>query len=137
MELKIVFLLLFFIYLILSLVAQRFQSLTNQISRAINNGNLDVEFQADMTPKYIGAIVVANFLILGVLFFIIFFTKKWYYALGVLFFLFIPPFFELFVPLLPHKTMLRIIKKELIKNISKSPEYVLIIEDLEKNINQK
>jgi hypothetical protein len=137
MEIKIVFLLLFFIYLILSIVAQRFQSLTNQISRAINNGNLDLEFQADMTPKYIGVIVVVNFLILGGLFFIIFFTRKWYYALGVLFFLFIPPFFEWFVPLFPHKTMLRIIKKELIKNISKSPEYVLIIEDLEKEINQK
>lgn len=111
--------------------------MTNQISRAINNGNLDVEFQADMTPKYFGVIVVVNFLIIAGLFFIIFCTRKWYHALGVLFFPFIPPFFEWFVPLLPHKTMLRIIKKELITNISKSPEYVLIIEDLEKKINQQ
>lgn len=121
----------------MSLIAQRFQTLTSSISRDLNGGNLNTDYQTMMTPTYIGFMVILNFIILTILFIILFINFKWYTAFVVLIFPFITPFLEFFVPILPQRTMINIIKSELWKNISSSPDKLIIIDYIERIIEKK
>jgi hypothetical protein len=136
MNIKELFILLFIIYIIMSLFAHRFQTLTSAISKNLNGGNLDTEYLTMMTPTFMGFIVIFNFINLTILFIILVLNTDWYKAFVVLIFPFIIPFLEYFIPILPQKTMVKIIKSELYKNISSTPEKVIILNYIE-NIIEK
>ena len=137
MNLTITIIFLISTYLIMSLIAHRFQTLTSSISKDLNGGNLNTDYQTMMTPTFMGLIVILNFIWLTILFTILFVYFKWYTALLVLLLPFIVPFLEYFIPILPKKTMVKIIKNELYKNISSNPIKLLIINYIERVFEQK
>ena len=137
MNIKELFILLFIIYIIMSLIAHRFQTLTSAISKKLNGGHLDTEYQTMMTPTYMGFIVILNFINLTILFIILFINTDWYKSFVVLIFPFIIPFLEYIIPILPQKAMLKIIKSELYKNISSTPEKMIILDYIETVIEKR
>jgi UDP-N-acetylmuramyl pentapeptide phosphotransferase/UDP-N-acetylglucosamine-1-phosphate transferase len=137
MNLTITIIFLISTYLIMSLIAHRFQTLTSSISKDLNGGNLNTDYQTMMTPTFMGLIVILNFIWLTILFIILFVYFNWYTALLVLLLPFIVPFLEYFIPILPKKTMFKIIKNELYKNISSNPIKLLIINYIERVFEQK
>ena len=120
----------------MSLIAHRFQTLTSSISKNLNGGRTDADHQTMMTPTYMGFIVILNFINLTILFIILCVNTTWYKAFVVLIFPFIIPFIEYLIPILPQKTMLKIIKSELYKNISSSPMKMIILEYIERIVEK-
>lgn len=112
---------LVFIYIFQSLFTQKFQQITTDFSKKVNDGVVDAEIQVKLTPTYVGFMVMVNYIILLLIAFLLWKIDCSWFKVGSIFLLpFLIPFLEVFSPFPKHTFLFKIMLKELQKNVNLS-----------------
>ncbi len=110
---------LIFIYIFQSLFTQRFQQITTDFSKKVNDGVVDAEIQVKLTPTYVGFMVMVNYIILLLIAFLLWkIDCSWFKVVSIFLLPFLIPFLEVFSPFPKHNFLFKIMLKELQKNVN-------------------
>jgi hypothetical protein len=107
------------IYIFQSLFTQRFQQITTDFSKKVNDGVVDAEIQVKLTPTYVGFMVIVNYIILLLIAFLLWkINCSWFKVISIFLLPFLIPFIEVFSPFPKHIFLFKIMLKELQKNVN-------------------
>ena len=96
---KYLIIFLIFIYIFQSLFTQRFQQITTDFSKKVNDGVVDAEIQVKLTPTYVGFMVMVNYIILLLIAFLLWkINCSWFKVVSIFLLPFLIPFLEVFSP---------------------------------------
>lgn len=110
---------LIFIYIFQSLFTQRFQQITTDFSKKVNDGVVDAEIQVKLTPTYVGFMVMVNYIILLLIAFLLWkINCSWFKVVSIFLLPFLIPFLEVFSSFPKHIFLFKIMLKELQKNVN-------------------